>query len=124
MNTQILLKFQAGIIFSAHFVLVLIVAVGWLVPGLFYLHTALLAATIMSEILFGYCVLTRLEFGLRKKLNPDAVFDRSCIAHYTRKWRGLHPRPAIIGRPNLRQRWQFTAILVAIAAASFTYNMR
>ena len=115
-------RFTADFIFLVHLILVCIVSVGWLVPGLFYLHLTLLLATLLSEVFLGYCPLTRMEYAIRHKLDPTLLFDRSCIIHYLRKWRGLGPRPAITGKVPFFKRNSFLFILICIGVLSFSYN--
>ena len=45
----------------------------------------LLALTLFSELLFGYCVVSKWEFELRKKLNPNIHYDYSWSTFYTYK---------------------------------------
>ena len=90
----------ADIIFIVHLILVLIVSVGWLIPGMYYVFLTLLALTFLADVFLGYCPLTPLEFNLRRKLDPTAVYDSSCIAHYTRAPFGKKPRGAVAEAPS------------------------
>jgi hypothetical protein len=112
----------AEIIFAIHFVLVAIVAVGWLIPGFFYTHLTLLVLTLLSEIFLGYCMLTRLEFGIRKQLDPTLIFDKSCMVHYIRKWRGLAPRPVSTLKLTFFKKNSFFFILLGVGALSIVYR--
>lgn len=82
----------ANLVFLVHLGLVLLVVLGWLVPSLFYFFLGAVVATITSEILLRYCVLSKLEFWIRKKIDPHKVYDKSCIVHYSRALAGLPPR--------------------------------
>lgn len=82
----------ANVIFLMHLSLVLIVCIGWLFPSIFYLFLTLLVGTALSEVFLGYCILTKWEFGLRRKINSTKQFDTSCIFHYGRALFGLAPR--------------------------------
>jgi hypothetical protein len=115
-------RFTADFVFLVHLTLVCVVAVGWLIPQLFYLHLTLLLATLCSEIFLGYCILTRMEYAIRHKLDPMLLFDKSCIVHYLRKWRGLAPRPIIITKPTFFRKNSFLFILISLAVMSFGYN--
>jgi hypothetical protein len=108
----------ADLFFFIHFVLVVIVAVGWLLPILFYTHLSLLLLTLLSEIFLGYCILTRLEFGIRRKLDPMLSFDKSCMVHYIRKWRGLAPRPPSTLKLSFFKKNSFLFILLALGLLS------
>jgi hypothetical protein len=112
----------AEIVFAIHFILVAIVALGWLIPGFFYAHLTLLVLTISSEILLGYCILTRIEFGIRRKLDPALVFDKSCMVHYIRKWRGLAPRPSSALKLSFFKKNAFFFILLGLGALSLAYR--
>jgi hypothetical protein len=119
----ILKRLTADFIFVVHFILVSIVAIGWLVPQLFYVHLSLLLVTMASEIALGYCLLTRMEFDIRRKLDPTLLFDKSCISHYTRKWRGLGPRPLLKLRQSFLKRNSFMFILLSLGIISFVYRL-
>lgn len=82
----------ANTIFIFHFALVLIVCLGWIFPSLFYIFITLLFATALSEIFLGYCILTKWEFDIRRKMQPTKQYDTSCIFHYSRVLIGLPPR--------------------------------
>jgi hypothetical protein len=62
---------------------------------MFYLFLLLLVSTALSEIIFGYCILTKWEFDLRRKLDQNKQFDTSCIFHYVRAIFGLPPRAPV-----------------------------
>lgn len=123
-STMIRLLYQltADFIFFIHLILVCIVAIGWLIPGLFYLHLTLLLATFLSEIFFGHCILTRIEYALRHKIDPTLVFDKSCIVHYIRKWRGLNPRVISTNKKSFLKKNSFLFILLIIGILSISYN--
>lgn len=115
-------RLAAEFVFIVHLILVCIVAVGWLVPQFFYLHLTLLLATLFSEIFWGFCLLTRLEYTLRHKLDPTLIFDKSCMVHYIRKWRGLPPRPAVTQPVSFFKKNSFLFILVGLGILSFVYR--
>lgn len=119
---KIFYRLTADFVFLTHLTLVCIVAVGWLIPGFFYVHLTLLIATFLSEIFLGYCPLTTLEFGIRKKLDPSLLFDKSCMVHYIRKWRGLGPRPVASNNTSFFKKNKFLFILLALGLLSFVYR--
>ena len=59
----------ADAIFILHFLLVLFVVFGWLTPRLWPWYMAALVVTLISDMVFGYCILSKWEFDLRKKHN-------------------------------------------------------
>lgn len=119
---KIFYQIAADFVFLLHLILVCIVAVGWLIPGFFYVHLILLLATFLSEIFLGFCPLTTLEFGIRKKLDPSLLFDKSCMVHYLRKWRGLGPRPLVSNKSSFFKKNSFIFILLILGILSFAYR--
>lgn len=121
-NSPFLWLFLANIIFVLHFLLIVIVSLGWLWNGFYFYHFGLLLATLASELFFGYCLLTRLEFGIRKKIDPNLLFDKSCIVHYIRKWRGLAPRPPVLASVSFWKKNSFLFIVCIIGSIGFVFN--
>ena len=76
----------ANSIFFIHTGFVLMVLVGWAIPGIFYVYLPMLIASLVSELLLGYCVLTKWEFGIRKRLFPTFRYEHSFFIHYARKF--------------------------------------
>ena len=72
-------------IFVVHTIFVIVISVGWAIPGIFYVYLPMLITSLISEIILGYCVLTKWEFDIRKKLYPALNFGSSFIGHYARK---------------------------------------
>jgi len=109
--------------FVFHFLYVLVSAFGWLLPGnFFYLFLITWLIAFLVDVIWAVCPLTVVEWGLRRKLNPGQVFDKSCIAHYTRKWRGLPPRPPITGKKTFWQRYSFIAIMLGLLVLGFVWQ--
>jgi hypothetical protein len=46
---------------------------------------ATIIITLISELSFGYCFLSKFEFDLRKKINPDLNYDYNFSSYYTYK---------------------------------------
>lgn len=78
-------RFAADLLFMFHFAVVLILLFGWLFPSLWYLYMLILLATLLSELLLGFCFLSKWEFLLRKKMNPDLDYKYSFSSYYTYK---------------------------------------
>ena len=72
-------------IFLFHCIIVAIILFGWAVPQIWFFYTALLAITLVSDILLGYCFLSRWEFALRKALKPRIKYDYTFSSYYTYK---------------------------------------
>jgi len=76
----------ANSIFFIHTGFFLIILAGWAIPGIFYVYLPMLIASLVSELVLGYCVLTKWEFGIRKSLYPTLHYDHSFVIHYARKF--------------------------------------
>ena len=78
-------KIFADIILLVHLVLVFIVLFGWYFPHIKYLYLVFLVVTLLSELFFGYCILTKWEFDIRKKTEPTLDYDYSFLSYYAHK---------------------------------------
>jgi hypothetical protein len=78
-------KIGANVIFILHLILVLLVIFGWAIPTMLTIYMAALVATLASDIVFGYCILSKWEFNLRKKLNPLLDYNYTWTTFYTYK---------------------------------------
>jgi len=76
----------ANSIFFIHTGFFLMILAGWAIPGIFYVYLPMLIASLVSELLLGYCVLTKWEFGIRKRLFPAFRYEHSFLIHYARKF--------------------------------------
>lgn len=72
----------ANVVFLFHVLVVFIILFGWYFPTLKLVYICILLVTLLSEILLGYCPLTKLEFDLRKKLIPSLNYDYSFLSYY------------------------------------------
>lgn len=81
-----LYKIYADLIFIAHLVTLLIILLGWVVPSIWYLYISVLVLTLLSELAFGYCILSKWEFDLRKKINPSLNYNYHWSTFYTYKF--------------------------------------
>ena len=75
----------ANSLFLIHATFAILVLVGWAIPGVFYIYFPALIAALVSELMFGYCVLTRWEFDIRKRLYPTSHYEHSFLIHYGSK---------------------------------------
>lgn len=117
----------ANLIFVIHFALVLMNVVGWLLPGpIFYVYLVTWFLAVAVDILFGVCPLTYMEFSVRRKLDPTAVFEKSCIVHYMRTWRGLPvraPSSESDASKTWRQKHSLVFIMVPLLLVSLLWQM-
>lgn len=82
---KIFYRFTADLVFALHFMVVAIVLFGWMKPGIWHVYMATMTAALVSEIALGYCFLSKWEFELRRKINPDLDYDYSFTSYYTYK---------------------------------------
>lgn len=75
----------ADIIWVLHFLIVVIALFGWLAPWLWPAYIAVLVGTLVSTLVYGYCVLSKWEYQLRKKINEQVEYDFSYASYYTYK---------------------------------------
>lgn len=72
----------ANSILSIHLVIVAIMLFGWMFTSVSYLYLLTLVTTLLFELALGYCPLTKWEFNLRKKLEPNLSYDYSFLSYY------------------------------------------
>lgn len=85
----------ANAIFLFHVALVAIILFGWMLPSALVYRMALIV-TLLSELLLGYCPLTKWEFSVRKILNPGLDYDYSFFGYYGHKIAQQHISPKLI----------------------------
>ncbi len=112
----------ANLILIVHLTLVFVVTFGWLVPSLFYAFVLFLLLTILSEIIFGACILSIWEFGIRRELNPERKYDTSCIIHYSRKLWGLEPRVKSEAPRTFFQKYSFILMLLTLLLIGSSFH--
>ncbi len=78
-------KLLANIIFVVHFIFVIFILFGWLFPNIWYLYITALFITLLSEIILGYCPLSKFEFQIRKRVNPSLNYNYSFASYYTHR---------------------------------------
>lgn len=86
-NKEQNLKFKllADLILLIHLLLVFVILFGWHYPQIKYLYLVSLTVTLLSELFFGYCILTKWEFKIRKRIEPALNYDYSFISYYGHK---------------------------------------
>lgn len=76
-------KISADIVFVFHIIIVLILLFGWMFEEFNTVYFLTLLATLLSWILFKGCVLTQIEFYIRKELHgKEVTYDESFINFY------------------------------------------
>ena len=79
----------ANAVTIAHVLFGLFCLFGWRYPELSPVHITALVLWIGSWLVLGYCPLTRLEFGLRKKYNPIVDVRAEIITTYIYNFFGI-----------------------------------
>jgi len=73
----------ANIVAFLHVVIVGVLLFGWSFSQPYILiYQVLLVITLVTELYFHYCLLTKWEFSLRKKLQPNLDYDYSFLIYY------------------------------------------
>ena len=80
-----LYKTSADALFVIHFIVLLTVLFGWFFPEIWYFYMIVLFVTLLSELFWGYCILSKMEFYLRKKINSKLNYDHNWTTFYTYK---------------------------------------
>ena len=81
MNKKLIIL-EANLVFLVHCVVVFIIVFGWAFEKLNIIYPIVLFITLILEIIFGYCILTEVEFRLRKKIEPSLNYDYSFLTYY------------------------------------------
>ena len=76
----------ADVICLIHLFVILVALFGWLVPSIWYLYMVTLAVALLSDLVYGYCILSKWEFDLRKKIDPATNYDFAWTTYYTHKF--------------------------------------
>jgi hypothetical protein len=82
---KVVYRVGADLIFLFHFGLVLVAVFGFLFPRLWYVYMSALAVTFVSDLIFGYCIVSKWEFDLRKKIDPTINYNFTWTTYYTYK---------------------------------------
>ena len=75
----------ADILFIVHGLLFALVLFGYFFPAFWYAYMTALILAFLSDIIFGYCLLSEWEFNLRKNYNPTIDYNYSFASFYTYK---------------------------------------
>ena len=122
-SKQFLYSSLASLVFVIHLILVSVVTFGWLNGDLYLLFLGALVATVISELIYGSCLLSTWEFNLRRKIDPSKKYDASCIVHYGRKLFGLPPRIPTNTPKTFFQKYSFLMILMVLLIIATIYNL-
>ena len=96
MLSKIQSRILADILFVSHLVWVTIILFGWWFTSIEYVYLGVLISTLVSELVLGYCILTKWEFDLRKKLEPNLNYNHSFISYYGYKYFRVNPPDRLV----------------------------
>ena len=82
---KLLYKISADFIFFVHLLVLLVIGFGWAVPSLWYVYLVITIITTLFDLFLGYCLLSKWEFFLRKKVDADLEYDYTWATFYVRK---------------------------------------
>ncbi len=85
-----MVRIVADLLFFLHGVVLFVILFGWAFASIWLLYVVTLVHTLLSLLVFGYCILSKWEFDLRKKLNPALHYDYSFVTFYTYKFTEKH----------------------------------
>ena len=91
----------ADAIWLIHFLVVSLVLFGWLVPSFWYVYMVVLTGTLISELIWSYCILSKWEFDLRKRLNPSINYDFTYATYYTYRLTQGRLSPRFLGQASI-----------------------
>ena len=113
-------RILAEIIFSAHTVLMIILLFGWLLPvPYYYVYLTVLALTLVTQLLFRYCLLTAWEFYFRRTLDPSVGESPYYLTYYSHKMFHGAVTDTFVDRISL----VFMGVSVAFAVVRLLYNL-
>lgn len=81
-----LTRVGADILFVLHFFIVMIVLFGWILESIWYFYMATLIITLIFDLIFNYCFISKWEFVLRKILNSELNYNYNWTSFYTHKF--------------------------------------
>lgn len=81
-----LYRICADLIFVFHSAIVLVILFGGFFPKIWIVYFLTLILTLLSELYFGYCIVSKWEFDLRKKISPEINYDYNWATFYTYKF--------------------------------------
>jgi hypothetical protein len=76
-------RILAELLFIAHAALFFFLLFGWTAPQLWPLYMLAIAATLVSDLIFGYCLLSKWEFDLRRRAKQQVAYNYNWTTYYT-----------------------------------------
>ena len=112
----------ANSIFLLHAAFALTILVGWAIPGVVYVYLPVLIISLVLERLLGYCVLTKWEFTIRKRLYPAAHYEHSFLIHYGSRLFHIERSDELSKKSTRCGGYAFTLILLSSLTLSIVFR--
>ena len=90
--------YLANFIFFIHALLFVYALFGWLVPVSIWIYIGVLFVALVLDLYFGYCFLSKWEFDLRKKVDPETNYVYNFSSYYADKWLRNYISPSFVDR--------------------------
>lgn len=78
-------RITAEIVFIIHIGILFMVLFGWIWPNMWKTYMLTILVVMISDVVFGLCLMSKWEFDLRKKVNPHLNYNYSWITYYMHK---------------------------------------
>jgi hypothetical protein len=82
---KLLYRVLADLIFAIHGVLFFFILFGFLFPVWWSLYMSGLVLVLISDLIFGYCILSKWEFYFRRQVNPEVNYEFDWTSYYLHK---------------------------------------
>ena len=112
----------ANSLFLLHAAFALIVLVGWAIPDVVYVYLPVLLTSLIAERLLGYCVLTKWEFAIRKRLYPALHYEHSFLIHYGCKVFHIERSDKLSRKSTQCGGYAFSLLLLSSLALSIVFR--
>ncbi len=86
MKDKIIDFWAVNILFILHFIFVIIIFFGWVFPSIHFIYVLILSGTLLCWVVLGYCPITRWEFNIRRKYEPNLNYKNEYLEYYFSKF--------------------------------------
>lgn len=106
---------KVNILFVLHFIFVFIILFGWIFPSLHFIYISILLGTLLCWIFLGYCPITKWEFNIRKKYEPELNYKNEYLEYYFSKFFKVNIPVMFI------RFWGITFLIISLLASIIPY---
>ncbi len=86
MKNKIIDFLIVNFLFISHFAFVIIIFFGWAFPNIQFLYILVLSGTLLCWVILGYCPITKWEFNIRRKYEPNLNYRNEYLEYYFSKF--------------------------------------